>query len=140
MTWKYEITVPAGVMVPVPASNLLRERRGKCLLEAQPSDRLPGVTPGERAAPRLASQAPVPYWSVTQLVPQRGEQLSAAGAAGSWGEQLSARCLVLSQGGAALLSRAGRGGTQATSGVRWALKLGEGGQGTLYSQIPAFTP
>lgn len=48
--------VQAGEMVPVPASNLLGEQRGKCLLEAQPLDRLPGLTPGERAAPHLASQ------------------------------------------------------------------------------------
>lgn len=61
MTWKYEVTVPAGEMVPVPASNLLGEWCGKHLLEAQPLDSLPGITPGERAAPHLASQVPALY-------------------------------------------------------------------------------
>ncbi|PKU38174.1 immunoglobulin superfamily member 3 [Limosa lapponica baueri] len=45
-------------------------------MSAQPSDRLPGIAFLERAAPRLASQVPAPYSSVTQLVPQSQ--------AGSW--------------------------------------------------------
>lgn len=123
MTWKYKVTVPAGETLPVPASNLLGERHGERLLEAQPSDRLPGVTPGERAASWLASRVRALYWSVTWLVPRSQ--------AGSRGKQLSARCLVLGQRAAVLLSKAG-GGHRAAGGVRRALKLGEGGQARFF--------
>lgn len=131
MTWKYKVTVPAGEMLPVPASNLLGERHGERMLEAQPSDRLPGVTPGERAASWLASRVPALYWSMTWLVPWSQ--------AGSCGKQLSARCLVLGQRAAVLLSKAG-GGAQ---GSRWGAQgsqIGGRRTGALFSQIPASTP
>lgn len=114
MTWKYKVMVPDGKMMSVLASNLLREWCGRCLPETQPSDRLPRVTPRKWEAPRLASQMPVPSWSMTWLVLQSQT--------GSWGQQLP----VLTQRAAVLLSRAG-----GHTGVCRALRLGERGQAHL---------
>lgn len=126
MTWKYKVMVPAGKLMSVLASNLLREWCGKCLPEAQPSDRLCSITPGKWAAPRLAGQVPVPSWSMTRLVLQSQT--------GSWGQELP----ELTQRAAVLLSRAGR-----HTGIWWGA---QGSQiqgertGTFPSQLPAFTP
>lgn len=85
----------------------------------------PALLPGKWAAPRLASQVPVPSWSMTWLVLQSQT--------GSWGQQLP----VLTQRAAVLLSRAG-----GHTGNWWGMQGSQtGGErtGTFPSQVPAVT-